>query len=252
MCETGVDFEFKLRAALRLIWDLEMESALRASDIVDSRLTPLLMAVLVGKVHIVEAMLEISPSCSTSAPPLPDSHILQKAMDSHSQALVEILIEHGVNVLDAWFEDSTGAEQGNLLHYSAQFFPRVLLQLIATLEVSSPDRLGGKSVKEILELPDRRGWTVFGLLLCDGYSDERQIAEYLRVKYGLEYDNPKGSRCSLTATLITLSNVGGLMDISQIRYLLSLTPKPNFLCGDGGTLLGHAVRGPLQSKDINF
>ncbi|ORY07808.1 hypothetical protein BCR34DRAFT_603795 [Clohesyomyces aquaticus] len=120
--------------------------------------------------------------------------------------------------------------------------------MVELLEGSSSASRGGRTVRELLEIPNDGGFTVFALLLTDGYTQDRLVADELRKRYELEYDLIAGpGKHTLTGAIIMLSNYQGLMGISNVRYLLSLSPKLSFIDGLGSSLLAIAVSGPLQN-----
>lgn len=121
--------------------------------------------------------------------------------------------------------------------------------MVEFLEATSSDKRGGYKVGEILELSNSSGFTVFALLLTDGYLQDRIVAEDLRKRYALEYDLIVGrSQNSLTGVITAPSNYQGLVDKSHVEYLLNLSPKPRFMDGLRNTLFATAVGGPLQSR----
>jgi ankyrin repeat protein len=238
MCEAGSNFEQKLRKTLNLIVGPDVVKALRQSEFSDDHTTPLRIAILNGRGHLVEALLD--PGLGVSEKLSPD--LLRTALDSRNRPTVEALIEKKVNMLDTF-------EGGNYLHYAAQFFPQMIPRMVGFLGATSSDNGGGHGVGEVLELRNASGFTVFALLLTDGYSQDRIVAEEIRKRHALEYDLIGGpDMFTLTGSIITISNYQGLMDISSVEYLLNLSPKPRFMDGLGNTLLAIGVSGPLQSK----
>ncbi|USP75914.1 hypothetical protein yc1106_03188 [Curvularia clavata] len=236
MCEAGSNFEQKLRETLSLIVGPDVVEVLRQSKYSDENITPLRLAIISGRGHLVEALLDIETGVSEKLSP----DMLRSALDSRNRPTVEALLKRDVNMLDP-------IEGGNCLHYAAQFFPEMIPRMVEFLEATSSVK-DGHYVREILELSNSSGFTVFALLLTDGYLQDRIVAEELRKRYALEYDSIPGlGQYTLTGAIIVLSNHQGLVDKSHVEYLLNLSPKPRFMDGLGNTLLALAVGGPLQN-----
>ncbi|EEU45289.1 uncharacterized protein NECHADRAFT_80834 [Fusarium vanettenii 77-13-4] len=130
----------------------------------------------------------------------------------------------------------------------------VLPELIKLVEDLPLEKREGKSIKEILESQDNSGHTLFAQLLLEGYDDERQLAESLRVKYDLQHDykmREDGDKwTTFVGYMISAAAADGLIPIEHVQYLLDLAPAPQYVCdSDGGTLLSLAVQGFSGSRN---
>ncbi|KAG4410794.1 hypothetical protein IFR04_016070 [Cadophora malorum] len=85
---------------------------------------------------------------------------------------------------------------------------------------------------------------IFDTLIVTGGSEELVIAEALRVKYHLSHDRvqPFPPNCTtLMGALLVWSNAYGYGRLDQVRYLLSLRPKPKFQLPSGVNLFQLAL-----------
>lgn len=168
------------------------------------------------------------------------STLLLAAIERRSREAIHAILHHGGDLL-------TKNEDGrNSFHYAAQYFPEVLIELVKLLE-DSPERQRDMSVAEILEQRDHTGYTVFGVLLTEGYDDERHIAESLRLKYNLRHDyilDSNGSWVTFGGSMIMGAVREGLVPIENIEYLLGLDPPLEWNASSAGkSLLSIAVVG---------
>jgi hypothetical protein len=170
---------------------------------------------------------------------------LYLAIERRNRDVVTTLIHHGADLI------RVGPRNRHALHVAAHYFPSVLMELIDVVELLSKKQRAYKSVKEQLEMRSKSGFSVYGQLLLEGYEVERELAENLRIKYGLDYDYKvfanDGSWHTLTYLLTGLSKLHGLIPVSYFRYLLQLFPSPQFVCSsDGSTILTTVVSGWLS------
>lgn len=159
--------------------------------------------------------------------------LLQSAIERRSLEAIHAIIQHGGDLLT---KNDTGR---NSFHFAAHHFPEVLVDLIKVLE-DSPERRRGMSVTEILEQQDNSGHTVFGQLLAEGYDDERQLAEALRIKYNLRHDYRLAANdiwITFGGFMIMAAAAEGLIPIEHIEYLLSLDPPLDWNASSNGKCL---------------
>jgi len=246
MCAVGRGYEAALTFVLRLIMDEAMMSELASSKLVDAGSSPLQLACHFGRSHIVRALVEAVPNLDLDSIGRPCLHL---AIERRSRDCVQILINQGAKILQV----APDSEQ-NALHVGAKYFPSLVPQLAAMVDAMSLEERGGKSTKEVLDLRNKEGFSVFGLLLAEGYSQEKDIAESIRSKYNLDYDSlvqyTEGDYSrTLLGVFAGLSIMHGLIPIGQLRYLLDLSPQPIFVCAsNGSTLLTAAVAGWMSRK----
>ncbi|KAJ0132300.1 hypothetical protein HZ326_24618 [Fusarium oxysporum f. sp. albedinis] len=253
----GRDYEARLVSVLRLLVDDEMSSYL-GSALLGSRDACFCLALYSCRGVFVEAMLTAFPDFNVNRIPghavqnaagLVGGPFIQIATERRALEAVRSLVRRGADLL------MKGNLDLNCLHIAARFFPSILPELVDVIADLPPEQRYGKSVKGVLEAPNADGLTIFGLLLLEGYADEQQIAETLRTEYGLEYDyrilSEDGNWQTLTAYLICIAVNSALVPVDQIRYLLDLTPPPQFVCAsDGSTLLTTAIAGVMNCKSL--
>ena len=254
MATVGEGYMDKLTSVLKLILD---DDALRAFQVNDPRtysryFNPgLSFAVQTGRGYLVEAVLKAFPQTRVDVPPaIPLSRsFLHVAIERRGVEAVRALVKHGANLL------AKGVYNQNALHVAAHYFPSILLELVQAVETLPLEARGHKGMKGILEARNDGGLTVFGLLVQEGYDNEKDIAEYLRAKYDLEYDysvpmgEQSGQVMTFTGRTIMIAVGGGLIPVTQIRYLLELSPPPAFVCSSrGDTLLTLAINGLMNCK----
>ncbi|KAI8725603.1 Protein kinase domain-containing protein [Fusarium sp. LHS14.1] len=229
MATAGRGYMDKLEATISLLADKDMR------DIVDERRdeeervadTFLAMSIHKARGFFIEALL---PS---------NDEVLK---------LCGGLIRHGANLLA---KDIRGR---NSLQVAAHYFPAVLPELISLVEDLPLEKRGGKTIKEILESQDNSGHKLFAQLLLEGYDDERQLAESLRVKYDLQHDykmrEDDDKWTTFVGYMISAAAADGLIPIEHVQYLLDLDPTPEYMCdSEGRTLLSLAVQGFSGSRN---
>lgn len=179
----------------------------------------------------------------------PSAKCLARAIERKQNDLVQKLIERGAEI--ASVDPTTGR---NAFHAAAMYNPQILTQLIEDL-VGDHETSGALlSTKEFLQIPNRDGFHVAGLLLFEGADEQQEYAEALRRRFDLGFDYMtvpylEDELQTMTATAIRNCIYGDFFPISVVRYLLRLTPIPDFTCSTKGkTLLICAVSGPAACK----
>nr|RBQ94673.1 hypothetical protein FVER53263_07705 [Fusarium verticillioides] len=208
----------------------------------------LTMCTFRGSGFFVDAFLKVFPNTVIDDPSwnLPRL-FLHVAIERRDIEAVRAFVRQGANILTK--------ERGgrNALHFAAHYFPKILPELLKTLEESRPEQRQGKSMTEILEEQCNSGLTVFAQLLVEGYDDERKLAEALRAKYSLKHDYKMyrdGSWVTFGGYLVSLTVADGLVPIEHIQYLLNLDPLPEYVTTPtGNTLLVTAIEGFSGSRD---
>ncbi|EWZ46369.1 serine/threonine protein kinase [Fusarium oxysporum Fo47] len=208
----------------------------------------LTMCTFRGSGFFVDAFLKVFPDTVIDDPSwnLPRL-FLHVAIERRDIEAVRAFVRQGADILTK--------ERGgrNALHFAAHYFPKILPELIKTLEEFPSDRRQGKSMTGILEEQCNSGLTVFAQLLVEGYDDERKLAETLRAKYSLNHDykmHRDGSWVTFGGYLVSLAVADGLVPVEHIQYLLKLDPLPEYATTPTGkTLLATAIEGFSGSRD---
>ncbi|EMT72535.1 hypothetical protein FOC4_g10001169 [Fusarium odoratissimum] len=208
----------------------------------------LTMCTFRGSGFFVDAFLKVFPDTVIDDPSwnLPRL-FLHVAIERRDIEAVRAFVRQGAGILTK--------ERGgrNALHFAAHYFPKILPELIKTLEEFPSERRQGKSMTGILEEQCNSGLTVFAQLLVEGYDDERKLAETLRAKYSLKHDykmHRDGSWVTFGGYLVSLAVADGLVPVEHIQYLLKLDPLPEYATTPTGkTLLATAIEGFSGSRD---
>ncbi|EXM17337.1 serine/threonine protein kinase [Fusarium oxysporum f. sp. vasinfectum 25433] len=208
----------------------------------------LTMCTFRGSGFFVDAFLKVFPDTVIDDPSwnLPRL-FLHVAIERRHIEAVRAFVRKGAGILTK--------ERGgrNALHFAAHYFPKILPELIKTLEEFPSERRQGKSMTGILEEQCNSGLTVFAQLLVEGYDDERKLAETLRAKYSLKNDykmHRDGSWVTFGGYLVSLAVADGLVPVEHIQYLLKLDPLPEYATTPKGkTLLATAIEGFSGSRD---
>ncbi|KLO92417.1 Uncharacterized protein LW93_11991 [Fusarium fujikuroi] len=251
MCAGGKGYREKLENVISLLADEGARSVLIERRRVDKKQPTdpfLTMCTFRGSGFFVDAFLKVFPETVIDDPSwnLPRL-FLHVAIERRDIEAVRAFVRQGADILTK--------ERGgrNALHFAAHYFPKILPELIKTLEEIPSDRRQGKSMTEILEGQCNSGLTVFAQLLVEGYDDERKLAESLRVKYSLKHDykmNRDSSWVTFGGYLVSLAVADGLVPIEHIHYLLNLNPLPEYVTTPTGkTLLRTAIEGFSGSRD---
>jgi ankyrin repeat protein len=245
MATAGRGYIEKLQATISLLADKDMRDIVDERRAEDERVVDTCLAMSIHKARgfFTEALLNVFPDTKVDAPFEGLSRtFLQIAIERRSIEAVRCLIRHGANLLA---KDIRGR---NALQVAAHYFPAVLPELIKLLEESPLEERGGKNIKDILESQDNSGHTLFAQLLLEGYDEERQLAESLRLKYGLQHDYKMGGDgdkwMTLVGYLVSAAAADGLIPIEHVQYLIDLDPAPAYVCdSEGKTLLSLVVQG---------
>jgi len=229
--------------------------------------SPLGFAYDMDRADIMKLLLLMDPGASLDVCDGGESiNFLEQCVVRHNFRSVKALIRHGADVLASTKLDESllplilskpdgrsfpadkmqhifGGE--TRLSRIAKDMPSVLGFVVDHLERLPPEQRGGRSVRNILTSWQIDTAGIFDTLVMEDGSEELVIAEALRVKYGLDHDRVQPfppNATTLTGALIVWSNIYGYGRLDQIRYLLSLEPKPKFDLPAGINLLQLALR----------
>ncbi|KAK3899698.1 hypothetical protein C8A05DRAFT_36674 [Staphylotrichum tortipilum] len=181
---------------------------------------PMASALWMSRAYVARALLRLFP-CDHFPPSPLQRPLIQIAIERRMRATIMDLLERGADLLALEPRGYTA------LHAAAHYYPDMLLELI-------------------LQAKDSRGLDVRPLLLFEGYRAEQRIMEELQTRFDLDmdsYDMPNGM--TLAGMCVGLIMASGSVPISQLEYLLEMSPKPKFECSASGTvtLLGFAISG---------
>ncbi|KAM6528957.1 hypothetical protein FALCPG4_009909 [Fusarium falciforme] len=252
MATAGRGYMNKLEAAISLLADKDMRDIVDERRAEDERVADTCLAMSIHKARgfFIEALLNVFPDTKVDAPfEVLSRTFLQIAIERRSIEAMRCLIRHGANLLA---KDIRGR---NALQVAAHYFPAVLPELVNLMEGLPLEKRGGKTIKEILESQDNSGHMLFAQLLLEGYDEERQLAESLRVKYGLQHDYKMGGDgdkwMTLVGYMVSAAAADGLIPIEHVQYLLDLDPVPEYVCdSEGRTLLSLVVQGFSGSRNL--
>ncbi|UPL01367.1 hypothetical protein LCI18_012301 [Fusarium solani-melongenae] len=245
MATAGRGYMNRLEAAISLLADKDMRDIVDERRAEDERVADTCLAMSIHKARgfFIEALLNVFPDTKVDAPFEGLSRtFLQIAIERRSIEAMRCLIRHGANLLA---KDIRGR---NALQVAAHYFPTVLPELVNLMEGLPLEKRGGKTIKEVLESQDNSGHTLFAQLLLEGYDEERQLAESLRLKYGLQNDYKMGGGgdkwTTLVGYMVSAAAAAGLIPIEHVQYLLDLGPAPEYVCdSEDRTLLSLVVQG---------
>lgn len=248
MFQTGSKYRRNLKRILQAVVNLKRTNLFWMSPYP----TPLAYAFDMDRADIMEMLLVIDPDTPLEVPQLhePDQRVivlLEECIMRHNVRAVNALIRHGADMLKPTGMGDTS------LSCMAKEMPSMLLDALDYLENLPIAARGGKTVQEILEIPQLDTPGIFDCIVLNGSSDDLVIAEALRAKYGLNHDHVQPLPPN-TTTLIGASIVWsfsyGYDRLAQIRYLLSLEPKPKFLLPSGVNLFTMALMSSDESKAV--
>jgi ankyrin repeat protein len=241
MFETGENYKTNLKSILQMVVRWE-----------ESRMfywTPLAFAFDIDRADLIELLLAIDPSASLD---LDDSHgklnMLEQCVVRHNFRCVKALVRHGADVLESTKMRENvlssmlgaGIRMNQMQHLLAgesrlsriaKDMPSILGFVLDHLDSLPAETRGGLSVRSILESWQVDTAGIFDTLVIEGNSEELAIAEALRVKYRLGHDRVQPyppNTTTLMGALIVWSDAYGYGRLDQVRYLLSLEPKPRF------------------------
>ncbi|KAL5610225.1 hypothetical protein FOVSG1_004906 [Fusarium oxysporum f. sp. vasinfectum] len=251
MCVGGKGYKGKLETVISLLADEDARSMLVERRRVDKKQPTdpfLTMCTFRGSGFFVDAFLKVFPDTVIDDPSWDLPRLfLHVAIERRDIEAVRAFVRQGAGILT---KEGGGR---NALHFAAHYFPKILPELIKTLEEFPSERRQGKSMTGILEEQCNSGLTVFAQLLVEGYDDERKLAETLRAKYSLKHDykmHRDGSWVTFGGYLVSLAVADGLVPVEHIQYLLKLDPLPEYATTPTGkTLLATAIEGFSGSRD---
>lgn len=196
---------------------------------------------------VLEAML----AGSTMQAPL--ESILKEAIVLQYPAAVQLLIEQGADIMALWPEKLQGLTDMRMFEYMTVTMPSLLPVAIKQLEAR-----GDVDIKAVLS---RRysSWGTHSLLVTllesGGWFGELDLAESLRVRFGLDFDDDEpdydgNDKPTLTTALVQdMHSVDtGTARLIGFQYLLSMEPRPKFYIKSPRTLLHAAVVDPTNSE----
>ncbi|KAI1493334.1 hypothetical protein F5X96DRAFT_622109 [Biscogniauxia mediterranea] len=213
--------------------------------------SPLAFACDIDRADILELLLKLDPNAPIDIKGVGmNLNMLEQCVIRHNFRSVEALIQHGTDVLGSASSNESmfsrlvgpdgkirgdqvrhGMNGETLLVRIAKDMPSILGFVINYLESLQAEKRGGRSVRSILESRSVSDAGIFDTLILEGGSEELVIAEALRVKYRLDHDRVQPyppNTTSLIGAVIASSNAYGYAKLEQVRYLLSLSPKPKF------------------------
>ncbi len=240
----GDRFQYALEQFLKLIITGDMKKHLR--EMIDGQdggeadpwvTGPMFTALsLMPRIYVIRSLLRLFP-CGHIPPSLYERPLIQIAIERRMRGTIFDLLQRGADLLAL---TSTGY---TALHAAAHYYPEILLELVDYLQELPPSARRGKNMKQIIQAKDFHELDVRSLLLVEGHRAEQDIVTELRDRYDLEmdaYDMPEG--LTLTGMCVAIIAENGSVPISQLEYLLRMSPKPKFVCDtSGNTLLGVAI-----------
>ncbi len=209
------------------------------------------------RVDVLEALLVINPHAqlfeTRRTPGGILESLLKEAIELQYPGGVQLLIEHGADFLATWPEQLGGLTDVRMLEYMAVTMPSMVPVAIKQLELK-----GETNIKAIIgrQYSNRGTHSIFSTLLeSGGWFGELYLAESLRIRFGLEYDDDlpcygEKEKTTLTAALLYDVCYFGTVAarLHGLEYLLSLEPKPRFNIGSPRTLLHAAISDPVNSE----
>lgn len=140
----------------------------------------------------------------------------------------------------------------NAFKIAAIHSPRLLVNMLDSMDSGQVPRPADFSIDNILRTTSDNGASIFALLIIEGSPEHLEVAESLRVKYDMSYDDlsvsfeseasTSDTKMTLTAFLLDAAHVKNAFTLRQFEYLFSLDPRPRFVSDtEGRTLLHHAV-----------
>lgn len=231
MFETGTKFRDNLARILKKIVNAERSNLFWMAPVVE----PVVYALQIDRPDLMESLLTIDPKVPLEIPVQHEQHhpsipLLQEAVLRHNYRAVDVLIRHGADLLQHVGMGAT------ILTWLTREIPDILPVALKHLESLPAAKRDGKTVKEILQTPQFDVAGIFDTLLLVGTSEDIRIAETLRVEYSLHHDNTQvlpPNTTTLVGSLLVWTSCYGYGRLPQIRYLLSLKPKPRLMmpCG---------------------
>ncbi|KIW81295.1 hypothetical protein Z517_04320 [Fonsecaea pedrosoi CBS 271.37] len=241
MFETGRKFRDNLARILKKIVYAERSNLLWMAPVVE----PVVYAFQIDRSDLMESLLTIDPKVPLEMPVQHGQHhppipLLHEAVLRHNYRAVDVLIRYGADLLQRVGIGAT------VLTWLTREIPDMLPVALKHLESLPAAKRDGKTVKEILQMPQFDLSGTFDTLLVAGTSEDIRIAETLRVKYSLHHDNTQvlpPNTSTLVGSLLVWTSYSGYDRLAQIRYLLSLKPKPRLMmpCGVNLFMIASSV-----------
>lgn len=244
----GAATQATLEGIIDLLVDDNMIAASRSSEI-GSGTNPLIASCYLGYDDLAAAVLntKFCPDLDEVDDMNGMSALHWAAQRNRYNTFVRIF-ERGANPL---ILDKEGL---NAFHQAARFSPDLLLRIVEGIEAGRIHKPDGPDVRAILNIPTTKDSTAFALAVIEGTWEHLRVAEILRNRYHLSYDEYIFStigepRMTLLAYMIRVAVMTNLIELEQIEYLLNLEPRPKFKAGSAGeTLFHYAVRGWQHGK----
>ena len=244
----GRDWYTALQRVLEQLVDDDMQRLLAGDHPTDKGFKILEGAIGRSRSHIAQAILDLD--LASVNPPVSCPPLLHFAIERRMDDITFALIAKGADFLR---RDEHGQ---HALHMAAHHHSAILEPLINKFESLSEDERRGNLIKQVLELHTNEGFDVISLLLVEGSQAEVILTERLRRRFGLDLDamvlSDIEDQMTLAGVLIAISNLGGLIPLTQINYLFGLDPPLRFVCSKSGhTLLHFAVMGQMSCMYTN-
>lgn len=252
MFENGSKFRTNLKRILQAVVLLKRTGPFwmnASSTSLESSLTPLEAsrvlleyAFSIDRTDLMEMLLDIEPNASfeiaRNEAGARQVIMLDESGLRQNFRAVNMLTRHGADLLK---RIRVG---GTVLSRIAREIPPMVTHALDHLETLPMIARGNKTIKEILEEPQLDASGIFDLIVLHGISEDLRIADTLRRKYDLNHDKIQpfpANTTTLIGALIVWTHAYGFDRVAQIRYLLSLEPKPRFLLPSGENLFSLAV-----------
>ncbi|KAK0749675.1 hypothetical protein B0T18DRAFT_407322 [Schizothecium vesticola] len=241
----GKDFLSNLSRIVDMVADEESLARLRESEYATG--TNLLISACFLAHEDLAAAVLLSKSC----PPVNDvddknhSTALHWAAERGKIATIMALLERGGDPL---MINKSGYDVFQIMAINSA---RLLVTVLGAIAGGRAPIPTNADVHSILARTTPRGETLFDLLVIEGSEEHLSVAETLRVRYNLPYDNmsiissgvsTSADRMTPTAWLIENARSRNIFTLQQVQYLLDLDPPPRFVADlNGATLLHYAV-----------
>lgn len=252
MFENGSKYRTNLKRILQAVVLLKRTGPFwmkAPSTSLESSLTPLEAscallgyAFSIDRTDLMEMLLDIEPNASfeitTNEAGARQITMLEESGLRQNFRAVNMLTRHGADLLKRIEVGDT------VLSRIAREVPPMVTHALDHLETLPMIARGNKTIKEILEVPQLDASGIFDLIVLNGVSEDLRIADTLRRKYDLNHDQIQpfpANTTTLIGALIVWTHAYGFDRVAQIRYLLSLEPKPRFLLPSGVNLFSLAV-----------
>ena len=239
----------KLQQIVELLLDVGTVDAIERSELIRGT-NPLISASHMGHDDLVIAILS-----STYCPGINEVDRMNRMSALHWSvehgrfASTMSLLSQGANPL---LRDKEGL---NVFHRAARFSPKLLLQILESIDSTEFPKPEGHDTRSIIMMATSDGFTPFAIAVQEGSAEHLMAAETMRQKYHIDHDSYslRKSRTetmkTLMAYLVECSVSSNIFTLGQVEYVLNISPRPKFK-GDtsGDTLLHYAVGGWQYGK----